>query len=72
MVHRRNIRDVQQAGEPSVAALCVREQGFSACLLQAVVNFSQLTESDARRGGSTQRPTPRGLDCGYRVPHLAR
>ena len=29
---------------------------------------------DARkpRGGSTQRPTPRGLDCGYRVPHLAR
>ena len=24
------------------------------------------------RGGSTQRETPRGLDCGYRVPHLAR
>ena len=24
------------------------------------------------RGGSTQRATPRGLDCGYRVPHLAR
>ena len=23
-------------------------------------------------GGSTQRATPRGLDCGYRVPHLAR
>ena len=24
------------------------------------------------RGGSTQRATPRGLDCGYRLPHLAR
>ena len=24
------------------------------------------------RGGSTRRATPRGLDCGYRVPHLAR
>ena len=23
-------------------------------------------------GGSTQRATLRGLDCGYRVPHLAR
>ena len=54
MVHRRNIRDVQQAGEPSVAALCVREQGFSACLLQAVVNFSQLAESDAH-GEEAQR-----------------
>ena len=53
MTHRRNIRDVQQAGEPSVAALCVREQGFSACLLQ-VVNFPQLVESDAR-GEEAQR-----------------
>ena len=25
-----------------------------------------------RRGSSTQRATPRGLDCRYRVPHLAR
>ena len=24
------------------------------------------------RGGSTKRATPRGFDCGYRVPHLAR
>ena len=24
------------------------------------------------RGGSTQSATPRGLDCGYRMPHLAR
>ena len=24
------------------------------------------------RGGSTQRRTPRGLDCGFRVPHIAR
>ena len=24
------------------------------------------------RGGSTHSATPRGLDCGYRVPHLAR
>ena len=23
-------------------------------------------------GGSTQSATPRGLDCGYRMPHLAR
>ena len=31
MTHTRNIRYVvQQAGEPSVAALCVRVQGFSA------------------------------------------
>ena len=54
MTHRRNIRDVQQAGAPSVAALCVREQGFGACLLQAVVTFSQLAESDAR-GEEAQR-----------------
>ena len=26
----------------------------------------------AQRGSSTQRATPRGLDCCYRVPHLAR
>ena len=32
MTHTRNIRDdVQQAGDPSVAALCVRDQGFSDC-----------------------------------------
>ena len=32
MTHTRNIRDdVQQAGDPSVAALCVRHQGLSAC-----------------------------------------
>ena len=24
------------------------------------------------RGGSIQCATPRGLDCGYRMPHLAR
>ena len=24
------------------------------------------------KGGSTQSATPRGLDCGYRMPHLAR
>ena len=57
MTHTRNIRDdVQQAGDPSVAALCcVRDQGFSACLLQAMVNLSQLAESDARREEAQHR-----------------
>ena len=32
MTHRRNTRDVQQAGDPFVAALCVREQGFDSAL----------------------------------------
>ena len=47
-MHRRNIRDVQQAGEPFDAAPCVRKRGFSACCKVVVVNFSQLAESDAR------------------------
>ena len=71
MTHRRNIRDVQQAGEPSVAAaLCVREKGFSAC-----ASCGEFPAAGGvgrtRRGGLTQRATPRGLDCVYRVPHLA-
>ena len=49
MTHTRTIRDyVQQSGDPSVAALCVRDQGFGR-LLKAVMNLSQLAESDARR-----------------------
>ena len=49
MTHTRTTRDyTQQAGDPSVAALCVRDQGFRR-LLQAVMNLSQLAESDARR-----------------------
>ena len=55
MTHTRNIRDdAQQAGDPSVAALCVRDQGFSS-LLQAVMNLSQLAESDARREEAQHR-----------------
>ena len=48
MTRTRNIRDVQQAGEPFDAAPCVRKRGFSACCKVVVVNFSQLAESDAR------------------------
>ena len=51
MTHTRNIRDgVQQAGDPSVAALCVRDQG-----LQAVMNLSQVAQSDARREEAQHR-----------------
>ena len=53
MTRTRNIRDVQQAGEPSVAALCVRDARIQR-LLQVVVNFAQLAESDAR-GEEAQR-----------------
>ena len=48
MTHWRNIRDVQQAGEPSVGAPCVRGRGLSACCKLFVVNISQLAESHAR------------------------
>ena len=50
MTHTRNIRDdVQQAGDPSVAALRIQR------LLQAVMNLSQLAESDARREKTQDR-----------------
>ena len=50
MTHTRNIRDdVQQAGDPSVAALRIQR------LLQAVMNLSQLAESDARREKAQHR-----------------
>ena len=56
MTHRHNTRDVQQAGETSAAALCVREQGFSACCKLLVVNSPQQGGvGRTRRGGSTQK-----------------
>ena len=55
LTHTRNIRDdVQQAGDPSVAALCVRDQGFSACC-NLWWNLSKLAESDARREEAQHR-----------------
>ena len=71
MTHRRNIRDVQQAGEPSLlrSASVSKDSALTA-------SCGELPASGGvgrtRRGGSTQRVTPRGLDCVYRVPHLAR
>ena len=50
MTHRRK----RCAGEPSVAALCVRERLRIERLLQLVITFPQLAESDAR-GEEAQR-----------------
>ena len=72
MTHTRNIRDdVQQAGDPSVAALCVRDKD-SALAASCGEPLAAGGVGRTPRGDSTQRATPRGLDCGYRVPHLAR
>ena len=70
MTHTRNIRDVQQAGDPSVAALSVTKDSALAASCSEFLAAGGVGRT--RRGGSTQRATPRGLDGGYRVPHLAR
>ena len=70
MTHRRNIRDVQvnrrllrsasvSVGDSALAASCDE--------VPAAGGVGRM-----RRGGSTQRATPRGVDYGYRVPRLAR
>ena len=78
MTRRRNIRDVQV--NRRYGALCARERLRIRRLLQLVMNFAQLAESDAL-GEEAQRrerrraaliAAPRGVDRGYRVQHLAR
>ena len=72
MTHTRNIKDdVQQAGDRSVAALCVRDKD-SAIAASCDEPLAAGRVGRTPREGSTQRATPRGLDSGYRVPHLAR
>ena len=75
MTHTNIRDDVQQAGDPSVNSCCaLRPWPRIQRLLQAVCGEPLAAGRVGRtpRGGSTQRATPRGLDCGYRVPHLAR
>ena len=68
MTHTRNIRDdVQQAGDPSVAVLCVRDQGFSACcnLWWTSRSWQSRTHAERRLSSSeidTTRPWLR-LSC---------
>ena len=72
MTHTRNIRDdVQQAGDPSVPrSASVTKDSAIAATCDEPLAAGRVGRTP--RGGSTQRATPRGLDCGYRVPHLAR
>ena len=71
MTHTRNIRDdVQQ----QVTRLLLRSASVTKDSALAASYGEPLAAGGAGRtprGGSTQRATPRGLDCGYRVPHLA-
>ena len=60
MTHRRTIRHVQHAGEPSVTALCVREQGLSACckLWWTSRSWRSRTHADRRLNAESDTTPP--------------
>ena len=74
MTHRRNIRDVQQAEVNRLllrSASVSKDSGLAASCVE-IPAAGHGGVGRTRRGGSTQRATPRGLDGSYRVSHLAR
>ena len=71
MTLTRNIRDdVQQAGDPSLRSASVTMDSALAASCGEPLAAGGVGRTPG--GGSTQTATPRGLDCGYRMPHLAR
>ena len=71
MTRRLNMSDIVQVDRRYGGSASVCERLRIQRLLQVVMIFAQLAESDAHGEEAQHRATSRGVDCGYRVQHLA-